>query len=60
MHPGKDTHPLGPAAQGTHASATAAASGACPGMTEWGAHEGGTQDRTELLAALEAESEHGE
>jgi hypothetical protein len=29
-------------------------------MTEWGAHEGDTQDRTELLAALEAESEHGE
>jgi hypothetical protein len=34
--------------------------GAKSEMREWGAHEGDTQDRTELLAALEAESEHGE
>jgi hypothetical protein len=60
MHLEEDTHPLGLAAQGAHASVTAAASGAYPGMTEWGAHEGDSQDRTELLAALEAESEHGE
>jgi len=59
LHLGEDTYPLGVAAQGAHASSTAAASGAYPGMTEWSAHEG-DQDRTELLAALEAESEHGE
>ena len=51
---------LGPAAQSSARFCYGSRVRCVSEMTEWDAHEGGTQDRTELLAALEAESEHGE
>jgi hypothetical protein len=49
IHTGRSAAPV------AHASPRVGASGARPGMTEWGAPEGATQDRTKLLPALEAE-----
>jgi hypothetical protein len=50
----RETPILGPVAQSSARFCYGSRVRCMSEMTEWGAHEGDTQDRTELLAGLEA------